>query len=176
LSAVLAALAFFSYAFIYTPLKRFSPTAVLVGAFPGALPVLIGSVSAAGSITTFAWLLFAIQFVWQFPHFWSIAWVAFEDYNRAGYHLLPSSSGRSGRSAWYNIMYISVLIPVSLLPWYFELAGNFSALVISVTGILFLWQAIQLFRKQTESAARQLMFGSFFYLPIVQLALYFDKL
>ncbi len=175
LSALFAALALLSYAFIYTPLKRFSSIAVFVGAIPGALPPLIGYVSATGSLDLIAISLFGIQFMWQFPHFWAIAWVAFDDYNRAGYKLLPSREGRNKFSALQNIVYILVLIPVSLLPFALGVTGIISAVISVLCGIVFLLQAIKLYRDCEISSAKQLMFGSFFYLPIVQLALYFDK-
>ena len=176
LSAILSALALLTYAFIYTPLKRFSPIAVFVGALPGALPPLIGIVSAAGSITTLGLSLFAIQFLWQFPHFWAVAWVAYEDYVRAGYHLLPSRSGRTKFSALQTVFYIIALIPVSLVPAWFGFTGVVSAVVVLLCGLVFLFQALNLFRECTVPAARKLMFGSFFYLPVVLLALYLDRI
>lgn len=176
LSAILSALALLTYAFIYTPLKRFSPIAVFVGALPGALPPLIGIVSAAGSITTLGLSLFAIQFLWQFPHFWAVAWVAYDDYVRAGYHLLPSRSGRTKFSALQTVFYIIALIPVSLVPAWFGFTGVVSAVVVLLCGLVFLFQALNLFRECTVPAARKLMFGSFFYLPVVLLALYLDRI
>ena len=176
LSAILSALALLTYAFIYTPLKRFSPIAVFVGALPGALPPLIGIVSAAGSITTLGLSLFAIQFLWQFPHFWAVAWVAYDDYVRAGYHLLPSRSGRTKFSALQTVFYIIALIPVSLVPAWFGFTGVVSAVVELLCGLVFLFQALNLFRECTVPAARKLMFGSFFYLPVVLLALYLDRI
>lgn len=176
LAALFAAVALISYAFIYTPLKRYSPVAVFVGAIPGALPPLIGYVAATNRLDQVALILFGIQFFWQFPHFWAIAWVAFEDYMKAGYRLLPSSEGRSKFSALQNVIYILVLIPVSLVPFSMGLTGWISAIVILVIGLLFLYQSIQLYSECTVAAARRLMFGSFFYLPIVQLALLFDRI
>jgi protoheme IX farnesyltransferase len=176
LSAILSALALLTYAFIYTPLKRFSPIAVFVGALPGALPPLIGIVSAADSITMLGLSLFAIQFLWQFPHFWAVAWVAYDDYVRAGYHLLPSRSGRTKFSALQTVFYIIALIPVSLVPAWFGFTGVVSALVVLLCGLIFLFQALNLLRECTVPAARKLMFGSFFYLPVVLLALYLDRI
>ena len=176
MAALLSAIALLSYAFIYTPLKRFSPIAVLVGAFPGAIPPMIGWVAATGHLDATAFVLFGIQFMWQFPHFWSIAWVCYDDYLKAGYKLLPSREGRSKFSALQIVFYILALIPVSLLPYYFGLSGLVSCLLILVCGIVFLFQGIKLFRLRNVAAAKQLMFGSFFYLPIVQLAIFFDKI
>ncbi|MGB3074360.1 MAG: heme o synthase [Chitinophagales bacterium] len=176
LAALFSALALLSYAFIYTPLKRFSPIAVLVGAIPGALPPLIGWVSATGHLSPVAFALFGIQFMWQFPHFWAIAWVGHDDYMRAGYKLLPSKDGRSKFSAIQIMLYILVLIPVSLVPAWMEISGIFSAVIVLVCGIVFLVQSIFLIRQCSIEAAKKLMFGSFFYLPVVQLAIYFDRL
>lgn len=175
-AALFSAVALLSYAFIYTPLKRFSPVAVFVGAIPGALPVLIGWVSATGTVTYPVLMLFAIQFIWQFPHFWAIAWVGYDDYMKAGYKLLPSREGRTKASAMQNIIYILALIPISLLPYFFNQTGLVSAIIVSICGLLFLYQSINLFRHCDIPSAKKLMFGSFFYLPIVQLALYFDRI
>lgn len=176
LSAILSALALLTYAFIYTPLKRYSSVAVFVGALPGALPPLIGVVSAAGGFSQLGLLLFAIQFLWQFPHFWAVAWVAYDDYLRAGYHLLPSRGGRNKFSALQTVLYILALIPVSLIPAWLGHTGLVSAIIVLACGILFLIQSLSLFRECSIPAARRLMFGSFFYLPVVLLALYLDRL
>jgi protoheme IX farnesyltransferase len=176
LSALFSAIALLSYAFIYTPLKRFSPIAVFVGAVPGALPPLIGWVSATGHLSVVAFILFGIQFMWQFPHFWAIAWVAHDDYTKAGYKLLPSKEGRTRFSALQILFYILVLIPVSLMPAWLGISGIISAIIVFICGGVFLFQAVALFKNCTIDAAKKLMFGSFFYLPIVQLALYFDRI
>jgi len=171
MAALLSAIALLSYAFIYTPLKRISPIAVFVGAIPGALPPLIGWVAATGSISQDAIVLFAIQFIWQFPHFWAIAWVCYDDYMKAGFKLLPSKEGRNKFSALQNIVYILVLIPISIIPMTLHMTGWISTSIVFAGGIMFLIPAIKLYRECTMKAARQLMFASFFYLPIVQLAL-----
>jgi len=176
LSAILSALALLTYAFIYTPMKRVSPAAVFVGALPGALPPLIGVVSASGTFTALGFALFAIQFMWQFPHFWAVAWVAHDDYVRAGYHLLPSREGRTKFSAMQTVLYILALIPVSLVPMWFGFTGWISAIIVLTCGIAFLYQSVSLYRECTIAAAKRLMFGSFFYLPIVLLALYIDRI
>ena len=176
LSAILSALALLTYAFIYTPLKRFSSVAVFVGALPGALPPLIGIVSATGSITALGITLFAIQFMWQFPHFWAVAWVANDDYVKAGYHLLPSREGRTKFSALQTVLYTLVLIPVSLVPAWFGFTGWISAIIVLACGLVFLFQSFSLYKECTVPAARKLMFGSFFYLPIVLMALYLDRI
>lgn len=111
--------------------------------------------------------------MWQFPHFWAIAWVSHEDYKKAGFHLLPSVGGRDRASAFHVVLYTIVLIPVSLFPLIFKMSGTISAVIILVCGIGFLLQALKLYRDCEVTAAQKLMFGSFIYLPVVQLALLF---
>lgn len=176
LSAVLGALALFSYVLLYTPLKKYTSWAVFVGAFPGAIPPMLGYVAATGVFDLFAGLLFAIQFVWQFPHFWAIAWVADEDYQKAGYRLLPSKGGKNLQSAFLTLIYTLFLVPVALLPWAFNLMGDFAAWCAAVAGILFAVPALKLYFKRTDKAAKMLMFASFLYLPIVQIIFLVDKL
>lgn len=176
LSALLGALSLISYAFMYTPMKRVSSVAVFVGAFPGAMPTLIGGAAATGNITDIALLLFCIQFVWQFPHFWSIAWVACEDYAKAGFHLLPSVQGKTRASAIHVVIYAALLVPVSLLMFVLGYTGWISAIIVLICGLIFLYQAVQLYRTCDTRAARSLMFGSFLYLPVVMIALLVDKL
>lgn len=176
LTALIGAVSMLSYAFIYTPLKRISNIAVFVGAIPGALPPMIGWVAFTGTLSMEAFILFSIQFLWQFPHFWAIAWVAHDDYQKAGFKMLPADGGQSRTSAFYNILYIAFLIPVSLLPFIMGYTGWISAVVIGIAGFVFLWQAYNLYMDCSHKAAKQLMFGSFFYLPIVFMALVIDKL
>ena len=165
-----------SYAFLYTPLKRISPIAVFVGAFPGAIPPLLGWAAATGSITIGGWVLFAIQFIWQFPHFWSIAWILDEDYKRAGYRLLPSKSGKDRKSAVITIWYIFLLIPVSLLPWYLGYTGWISAIIAVLAGGLFLFQGLRFYRSCSTEDAKKLMFYSIVYNPLVLLTYLIDKI
>ncbi|HAE34430.1 MAG TPA: hypothetical protein DCG22_01460 [Bacteroidetes bacterium] len=165
-----------TYSFIYTPLKKVSPIAVWVGAFPGAMPPLIGWAAATGEIGTMAVLLFTIQFMWQFPHFWSIAWVAFEDYAKADFYLLPASTGRDKRSAVQVVLYTVLLIGVSTLPFLLGYTGIVSLIITLAAGLLFLLQAIRLWQTCSDKMARQLMFGSFLYLPVVLIALFADKM
>lgn len=178
LSAILGLAALISYTFVYTPLKQKTPFAVFVGAFPGAIPPLLGHVAATsgfGSIEFPAWLLFVTQFIWQFPHFWAIAWVLDEDYKKAGFQMLPSLGGRDKSSAFQILVYTLFLYPISLLPVMFHMAGPITAFVVSFCSLFFLWQAYKLYKHMTIEAARQLMFGSFVYLPVVQLAVMFGK-
>ena len=173
LSGVLGLLALLLYTVVYTPLKRVTPFAVFVGAFPGAIPPLLGCVAATegfGSIPLIGWILFAGQFIWQFPHFWAIAWVLDDDYKKAGFKMLPSPGGRDKSSAFQVLVYTLFLYPISLMPVMFKFSGFPSSLIISFCSIYFLYQAYVLYKECTVEAARKLMFGSFFYLPAIQLA------
>lgn len=176
LTALLGAFSLISYAFIYTPLKQVTSFSVYVGAVPGAMPPILGWVAATGHLGIEALVLFAIQFVWQFPHFWAIAWVLDDDYQKAGFRLLPSGEGRSKKSATFILVATVLLIPVSVLPSFLNMGGYVLALVSLLAGILFLIQAIRLYKTCTIKAASKLMFSSFIYLPLVQLALLIDKL
>lgn len=161
------------YAFAYTPLKRKSPIAVFVGAIPGALPPLIGYVAAHGKIDVIALILFGIQFVWQFPHFWAIAWVLDDDYKLAGFRLLPTGK-RDRASAVITFIFTLILVPVSLLPTIYGYGGYYVGAVSLICSLIFLYQAFGLLKTLQIESARKLMFGSFFYLPVVQLMFLFD--
>jgi len=161
------------YAFAYTPLKRKSPIAVFVGAIPGALPPLIGYVAAHPQIDEIALILFGIQFVWQFPHFWAIAWVLDDDYKLAGFRLLPSGQ-RNLTSAIFAFASTLILVPVSLLPTYYGYGGYYVGAVSLVCSLIFLYLAFKLLKNLDIPSAKKLMYGSFFYLPIVQLMFLFD--
>jgi protoheme IX farnesyltransferase len=163
------------YAFAYTPLKRQSPIAVFVGAIPGALPPLIGYVAGYGTIDQVALILFGIQFVWQFTHFWAIAWVLDDDYKLAGFRLLPTGK-RDFASALIVFVITIFLIPVSWLPTYYGFGGYYVGVVSLICSLVFLYQAFNLLRTLEIKAAKQLMYGSFLYLPIVQLMFLFDFL
>lgn len=164
------------YVFVYTPLKRVGPIAVLVGAIPGAMPPLLGWTAATGQITHEALIIFGIQFIWQFPHFWAIAWVSDEDYKRAGFKLLPSGGGKDLNTAIQIMIYTLFLLPLGLLPTYFGLTGINSGIVATVCGVLFLAQTFSLMRDCSKKSALKIMFGSFLYLPIVQIAYLLDKI
>jgi protoheme IX farnesyltransferase len=161
------------YAFVYTPLKQKSPISVFVGAIPGALPTMIGYIAAHPKLDEIALIVFFIQFVWQFPHFWAIAWVLDDDYKLAGFRLLPTGK-RDVISAVITFVSTLILLPVSLLPTFYHYGGYFVGGVSAICSIIFLYQAFMLMRKRDIAAARQLMFGSFLYLPVVQLMFLFD--
>ena len=164
------------YVFAYTPLKRVGPIAVFVGAIPGAMPPLLGWTAATGAITYEALIIFGIQFIWQFPHFWAIAWVSDEDYKRAGFKLLPSGGGQDLNTAIQIMIYTLFLLPLGLLPSYFGLVGLNSGIVATVCGVLFLAQTFSLMRDCSRKSALKIMFGSFIYLPVVQIAYLLDKM
>jgi heme o synthase len=175
-TALLAFLSLLLYGFVYTPLKKVGPIAVFVGAIPGAFPPMIGWIAATNQFGLEPGILFAIQFFWQFPHFWAIAWVLDEDYKKAGFKLLPSAGGKDLNTTIQIMIYTLFLIPVGWLPFKLGMTGINSAFVATLFGVLFLAQTFHLMRKCTDKTALQLMFGSFLYLPIVQIAFLLDKL
>jgi protoheme IX farnesyltransferase len=175
-SALLSAFSLFLYAFIYTPLKKINSIAVLVGAFPGALPCLIGWVAGNDDFAYAGLALFLIQFIWQFPHFWAIAWVTHADYSRVGFKLLPAKEGPTRFTALQCIMYAVLMIPIGLLPYYLNLTGQISMWVLLVANIFMVVQCVRLYQNMGVPAARRVMFSSYIYLPVVYLALLADKL
>jgi protoheme IX farnesyltransferase len=175
-AALLGALSLFLYSFVYTPMKRISPIAVFVGAIPGAMPPLIGWVAATGSIGMGGLVITALQFLWQFPHFWSIGWVAQDDYLKAGFKLLPSQEGRGKFTALQAIVYIMFMIPVSVMPYMMQMVGLTSTIVVVAAGLLFLAQSVKLFRTCELKDAKTLMFASIIYLPVVLIALLMGKI
>jgi protoheme IX farnesyltransferase len=176
LSGWLALGALLSYAFVYTPLKRISPISVFVGAFPGAIPTLLGWVAYTGAIDMPALILFGVQFFWQFPHFWSIAWILDDDYKRAGFKMLPSTPGRDKGTALQTLTFSLVLIPIGMLPYQYGVAGVSSAIIGALGGLMLSYYSYKLFRSCEIADAKKLMFASFVYLPMVQLAYLFDKI
>jgi heme o synthase len=176
LTTSLSVLSMVLYSFVYTPLKRVGPIAVFVGAIPGALPPLLGWTASTGTITYEALIIFGIQFIWQFPHFWAIAWVADEDYKKAGFKLLPHGGEKDLNTAIQIMIYTMCLIPMGLLPASFGITGVNSAIVATLCGVLFFAQTFSLMRSGDRRSALKIMFGSFLYLPIVQIAYLLDKI
>lgn len=174
-TALLGLVALLSYAFVYTPLKRVSPVAVLVGAIPGALPTLIGYTAATGSIGMAGWAVFAIQFIWQFPHFWAIAWLLDQDYRNAGFNLLPTRRGSDVLNARIIMFYTLMLIPGSFVCMAIPGLGFMSVFVCLAGSLLMIIPAYSLLRRLDFGSARKLMFASFLYLPFVQIFLILDK-
>lgn len=194
-SAILSLFSLFLYAFIYTPLKKVSSVSVIVGAFPGALPCLIGWVAATGLLSPFAhvqgitntgeyatfsnaggYVLFGIQFLWQFPHFWAIAWLAHKDYEKAGFRLLPSKEGPGRFSAVQAVIYSMIMVPVGMLPYYFGISGLLSFWVLLFCNLWMVYASVRLLIKMNAGAARLVMFSAYFYLMVVFLTLLFDKI
>lgn len=174
LTTLMSLLSMVLYSFVYTPLKRVGPIAVFVGAIPGALPPLLGWTAATGMITYEALIIFGIQFIWQFPHFWAIAWVSDEDYTKAGFKLLPFGGRKDLNTAIQIMIYTLFLIPLGLLPLKFGITGVDSAIVVTICGVLFLSQTFSLMKDGTKRSALRIMFGSIIYLPIVQIAYLLD--
>jgi protoheme IX farnesyltransferase len=175
-SAALGFLSYLLYGYVYTPLKRVGPISVFVGAFPGAFPPMIGWVAATGHFGWEPGILFAIQFFWQFPHFWAIAWVADEDYQRAGFKMLPNDGKKDIKTAFTIMIYTLFLVPLGFIPYLLHMAGITSAIITVIAGTLFLCQTFYLMMRPTDKSARWMMFGSFLYLIIIQIALILDKI
>ncbi len=177
LTCLLGFLSWASYVLVYTPLKKISSVAVWVGAIPGALPYLMGFTAVTEELNLFAWLLFSIQFFWQFPHFWAIAWVLDEDYQKGGFRLLPSKGGKDAITTFQILLYTIVLLIFSITPYIYVYKPE-NNVIISIgfvttllAGIAFLYKAFQLQYAKTDATAKGLMFASFIYLPVVQLIL-----
>ncbi len=175
-AAILGLMSLLLYTFAYTPLKRVGPIAVFIGAIPGALPPLIGWVAFTGNISIEAIIIFSIQFIWQFPHFWAIAWIYHDDYKKVGFKLLPGKGEKNFNTALNIMTYTLFLIPLGLLPTIFGITGIISGAIAVFCAILFLAQTFKLFKDYSRSSALRIMFGSFIYLPIVQISFILDKI
>jgi protoheme IX farnesyltransferase len=175
-AAILGIGSLISYAFIYTPLKRVSNAAVYIGAIPGAIPPLLGWVAATGHFSAAAGILFLIQFIWQFPHFWAIAWVLDDDYSKAGYQLLPLKSGRSKSTALLVLLSSALLIPVSILPYLVGMSGILSVVLLPISSVALTYVAAKLYQSLSIKDAKRLMFASIIYNPLVLVVLLIDKI
>lgn len=177
LTTLLGALSLVIYAFLYTPLKRITSLSVMVGAVPGALPALIGYVAYTGSIGPVALILFTIQFIWQMPHFWSIGWLGFEDYQEAGYKLLPNmAAGKTREISKYAFIYTLYLLPVSAIPGFLGLLSWTSCLAIGVASMYFIWKAYQFYQHNDKASAKGLLYASLLYLPFSFIVVLIDAL
>ena len=174
LTFILGLLSIFLYVFVYTPMKRISPWAVFIGALPGAMPPLMGYVASTGDFNIVPGVLFLVQFMWQFPHFWAIAWVLDDDYKKAGYRLLPSKFGRNKASSFQIVIYTIGCAVTSFAPFIIGTTGVPSAIVAALLGAIFLKYALVLHSTNDVKDARKLMFASFIYLPVLQLAYVID--
>ncbi|MFY7811624.1 MAG: heme o synthase [Flavobacterium sp.] len=181
-TAMFGAISLFLYTSVYTPLKTITSLSVFVGAFPGAIPFMLGWVAATGNFSLEAGTLFMIQFFWQFPHFWAIGWFLFEDYEKAGFFMLPTGK-KDKTTAMQIILYTIWLIVASLLPAFFEYFGiisklklsPISAILILILGLGLLYYAIQLYQKKDDISARKLMLNSVFYITGLQIIYILDK-
>ncbi len=174
-SAMVSLISLLLYGFIYTPLKKINSISVLVGAIPGALPCLIGWVAATDSFSYGGWILFGIQFLWQFPHFWAIAWLAHKDYTTAGFKLLPGDKGPTKFTAMQTVIYSALMIPMGLMPYYTGMSGIASVWILLACNLWMVYVSILLFLKMDVQSARKVMFSSYFYLMIVLLALFANR-
>ncbi|HWP85227.1 MAG TPA: heme o synthase [Terriglobia bacterium] len=175
LSAALAALTLLSYLFFYTPLKTRSPHCTLVGSFPGAIPPLIGWAAVEGSLPLAAWTLYGMLFLWQFPHFLSIAWLYREDYERAGIAMLPVVEPDGKSTARQVVLYAGALLPVSLLPTWLGVTGGVYFSGALLLGLGFLYVAARTAMAKTRLEARRLLQASVFYLPLIYGLMLLDK-
>ena len=175
-AALLSFISLILYSFVYTPMKKFGPIAVFIGAIPGALPPLIGWVASTGQITLEAIIIFSIQFIWQFPHFWAIAWMYDDDYKKVGFKLLPNKGEKNLKTAVNIMIYTLFLIPLGLLPTIFGITGIISGTVAVFLAIIFLAQTFKLINDYSRESAVKVMFSSFIYLPIVQISYVLDKI
>jgi len=176
LSATLAALTLLSYLFLYTPLKTRTPLCTLVGSFPGAIPPLIGWAAAQGSLSMVAWVLYGILFLWQFPHFFSIAWLYRDDYERAGIAMLPVVEPDCESTARQIVIYAAALLPVSLIPTWLGVTGSIYLGGAFVLGIAFLYFAVRTALNKTKLDARRLLQASVIYLPLIYGLMLIDKI
>jgi len=175
LTAFLGSLVIVGYVLVYTPLKTRTSVSTAIGAIPGALPPLMGWTAAADNITLTAWALFAMQFLWQFPHFLAIAWMYREDYAKAGILMLPVVEPAGRITARQIVMFTIMLVPVSLAPFFFGASGMVFLIGASVVGVLFLIASIRMAMTKTNAMARSLLLASVIYLPILFILMVADK-
>jgi protoheme IX farnesyltransferase len=175
LTGLLGAFTLAMYLFVYTPLKQRSPHATTIGAIPGAMPPLIGFAAAAGALTAPAWILFAILFLWQFPHFYAIAWMYRDDYARAGIRMLPVVEPDGVSTARRMVVFSLVLLPVSLLPKFTAMAGNLYFFGAILIGVVFACVAVRMWFNRSAAHARQVLLASVIYLPVLYGLLAIDR-
>ena len=175
LSGFLGLITLLSYLFLYTPLKQRTPLSTLVGAFPGAMPPMIGYAASSGALDTQAWTLFAILFLWQFPHFLAIAWMYREDYERAGILMLPVVQPSGEATARQIVLYSLALIPVSLIPSLLGMSGNIYFVGALALGLWYLYSGIRVARDRTILRARAVLMVSVIYLPLIYGLMLLDR-
>ena len=175
LAALLAAATLIVYLVVYTPMKRRSPLSTLVGAVPGALPPLIGWTASHGSLSIGGAALFAIVFLWQIPHFMAIAWLYRDDYGKAGFPMLPVIEPDGRRAGRQAVLYAAALLPVSLVPTLIGLSGTAYLAIALALGVALLGLSIRFARARSDRFARALFFASIIYLPLIWIAMIWDK-
>jgi protoheme IX farnesyltransferase len=175
LAALLGLITLLTYLFVYTPLKQRSPHSTTIGAIPGAMPPLIGFAAARGTLTWEAWILFAILFLWQFPHFYAIAWMYKDDYARAGIRMLPVVEPDGKSTARRILLYSVALIPISLMPKFFAMAGNIYLYGAFALGLAFLYYGLRIRTDRTRQQARRVLLASVVYLPVLFSLMLFDR-
>ena len=175
LSGLLGLATLLSYLFLYTPLKQRTPLSTMVGAFPGAMPPIIGYAAASGALDAQAWTLFAILFLWQFPHFLAIAWMYREDYGRAGIRMLPVVEPSGEGTARQIVIYSIALIPVSLIPSLLGMSGRIYFVGALALGLWYLYSGVRVARDRTILRARAVLVASVFYLPLVYGLMLLDR-
>jgi len=175
LTALLGLVTLLFYLFVYTPLKQRSPHSTTVGSIPGAMPPLIGFAAASGTLTWNAWVLFAILLLWQFPHFYAIAWMYKEDYARAGIRMLPVVEPDGKSTARRILLYSIALIPISLMPKFFAMTGDFYLYGALALGIVFLYYGLRIRTDRTPQQARRVLLASVVYLPVLFSLMLFDR-
>jgi protoheme IX farnesyltransferase len=175
LSATLGLVTLLTYLFVYTPLKQRSPHSTTIGSIPGAMPPLIGFAAASGTLTWDAWILFAILFLWQFPHFYAIAWMYKEDYARAGIRMLPVVEPDGKSTARRILLYSVALIPISMLPKFFAMAGNVYLYGALALGLAFLYYGLRIRSDRTRQQARRVLLASVVYLPLLFSLMLIDR-
>ncbi len=175
LSAILAIGTLAGYLFIYTPSKKLTSLSTIIGAFPGAIPILIGWVAVTGSIDIRGWTLFAILFLWQIPHFLAIAWMYRKDYARAGFPMLTVIEPEGISAAHQSVIYLVALVPISLYPTILHLTGDIYFIGALILGLGFLASGVIVAIKRTNASARQMLFASIIYLPVLIVLMIIDK-
>jgi protoheme IX farnesyltransferase len=175
LTAQLGLFTLASYLFVYTPLKRLTPHSTTIGAIPGAMPPVIGFAASRGELSVEAAVLFGILFLWQFPHFYSIAWLYREDYGRAGIRMLPVIDTTGERTARQILITALLLIPVSLAPAWVGMTGVWYLAGAIVLGAMYLWYGVRIAQERTRPRARQVLLSSIVYLPALYLLLLADR-
>ncbi len=171
IAAVYSLLSLVLYSFVYTPSKKVTSFCVLIGAIPGAFPPLIGYLAATGSLDTLGLYLFSFQFIWQFPHFWAIAWFLEEDYKKVNYHMLPSKTGKSKVSAWIILIYTIICVILGMLPYIAGLTNIFGLMIICGLGLFFISRAAVLMKTLSAKDGKQLMFASLLFMPTVYMTI-----